>query len=341
MPSSPRPRRARRGSGQTTLADVAKVAGVTAITVSRAINSPALVSPTTLARVQAAVQRLHYVPNLLAGGLASTRHALVVAIVPTVASPMFAGTIDALDFSLRAQGLQLMVGLSGYSAQREDEILTAALSRRPAGIVLTGAMQPGEARERLAAARIPVVETWDLTDDPLGLVVGFSPAKIGAAVARHLHAQGARRLAILTGDDRRALLRADGLIRQARKLGVPDVPLLQVSAPTTVSHGRQGLSDLLAAHPEIDAVACSSDNLALGLLHEAQARGLAVPSRLRVMGFGDLPFAAAAHPALSTVRVDGAEMGRRAAEYILAQRQRPPRQEVIDLGFELIVRAST
>lgn len=336
------PRRVRRNTGNVTLADVAKIAGVAPITASRALAKPNLVSAETLERVRAAVERTNYVPNLIAGGLASSRSDLVVAIVPTVSSPMFAATIETLTDCLREAGYQMMVGLSGYSTAREDDILKTVLSRRPAGVVLTGAVHSAEGRRRLLAAKIPVVETWDLTPTPIGMVVGFSSEKIGAEVARFFHARGSRRVAVLTGDDRRARNRAEGFIQQAVALGLGEVPLLSVPAPSVIASGRAGIVELLRRHPEIDAVACSSDVLALGVLIEAQARNIAVPHDLAVIGFGDLNVAAAAHPALTTVQIDGAAIGRHAARYILDTIDgRPVKNHVVDVGFTIVQRETT
>lgn len=345
MASSSNPRadrRRRKRTGLATLDDVAALAGVSAITVSRALNTPEIVSPKTVAAVKSAVARVGYVPNLLAGGLASSRSNLVVAIVPTVGSPMFAGTIDALEETLRQAGFKMMIGLSGYSLDREDELLHAVLSRRPAGVVLTGTLHSADVRERLLVSKIPVVETWDLTTTPIGLVVGFSTERVGVDVARHLYQRGYRRPAVLTGDDRRAVMRARALVAEAVFLGLPEPLLHTEPAPTVMGSGRIGLGELLRRDPKIDAIACSSDTLALGVVIEAQSRGIEVPHRLGVMGFGDLNFASVANPPLSTVAIDGPAIGRHAARFIVdwAAGQKP-RERVIDVGYTIIPRGST
>jgi LacI family gluconate utilization system Gnt-I transcriptional repressor len=342
-PASPplRPRRARRGAGRLTLADVARIAGVSPITVSRALNSPERVSPETLARVQEAVARTGYVPNLLAGGLASSRSRLVAAIVPTISSPMFLETVHALTDTLAAEGYQVMLGESGYDGTREDALLDAIIGRRPDGVVLTGVMHSPEGRRRLAAAAVPVVETWDLTPTPIDMLVGFSHERIGAATAGYLHARGARRLAMICADDQRAGLRRQGFSEAAARLGLGKVPVRPVHAPTSIGEGRAALAALLGRADGPDAIYCSSDVLALGALIEARARGVRVPQALRIFGFGDLDFAAHADPALSTVRVDGAAIGRQAARFILdrvAGASEGPR--IVDLGFAIVPRAS-
>jgi len=202
-------RRTRRGSGAVTLHDVAKLAGVAPITASRALNTPGRVSAAVLKKVGEAVARTGYVRNRLAGGLASTRSHLVAAIVSTISGPVFVQTVKALTEALAERGYQLMLGQSGYIDSREDALLEAIIGRRPDGIVLTGITHSAAGRKRLAAAGIPVVETWDLTPTPLDMLVGFSHVDVGRAVAEFLRARGRRRLALVGGDDERAR-RLDG-----------------------------------------------------------------------------------------------------------------------------------
>lgn len=344
--SANRGRRGRRGTGSVILADVAKLAGVSAITVSRALNSPNRVSPDTLKLVRAAVARSGYVPNLMAGGLASSKSRLVAALVPTISGPIFLETIQALTEALEDSGYQMMLGQSGYLESREDALLDAIIGRRPDGIVLTGIMHSAAGRRRLLACGIPVVETWDLTPTPIDMLVGFSHERAGAAVAEFLHVRGRQKLAIVTGDDHRALLRRKGFIEAAARLGIRGagdgkIPTCYAPAPTTLGSGRMGLGTLLSQHPDADAVFCSSDALALGVIIEAHARRIAVPKRLAVVGFGDLGFAKDTHPALTTVRIDGTAIGHLAARLIVlrAAGGTVP-QRITDIGFSIVARAS-
>ncbi|MDM0045743.1 LacI family DNA-binding transcriptional regulator [Variovorax dokdonensis] len=333
------PRRARRGSGAVTLHDVARLAGVAPITASRAVNTPAQVSPEVLKRVQDAVARTGYVPNRMAGSLASARSRLVAAVVPTIAGPVFLQTIQALTEALADDGYQLMLGQSGYAQNREDALLDAIIGRRPDGIVLTGVMHSPSARKRLMACGIPVVETWDLTPTPIDMLVGFSHADVGRQVAAFFCAKGHRRLGIVLGDDERAERRLRAYEAESLALGLAPVQAEVVTAPTTLRSGREALARLLQRPEPIDAVFCSSDLLALGVLTEAQARGIDVPRQLAIVGFGDLEFAADVHPALTSVHIKGAEIGRQAARFILDRvEHRAEGPRVVDIGFSIIER---
>ncbi len=311
------------------------------MTVSRALNTPERVSPDVLARVTAAVRRSGYVPNRVAGGLASARSRLVAAVVPTLSGPVFLETVQALTAALADAGYQLMLGQSGYTDSREDALLEAIIGRRPDGVVLTGILRSAEGRRRLLAANIPVVETWDLTPTPIDMLVGFSHERIGQAVAAFLHGRGRRRPAVVAGDDDRARRRLAAFREAARGLGLADVEPVTVPAPTTLRSGRNALGQLLARPGGVDAVFCSSDLLALGVLTEARARGLAVPSQLAVVGFGDNEFAADLEPALTTVRIDGAAIGRQAARFVIDRAEgRTVAERIVDLGFSIVERAS-
>jgi len=334
-------RPARRGSGGITLNDVSRLAGVSAITVSRALNTPAMVSPEAREKVRRAVELTGYVPNLLAGGLASNRSRLVAALVPTIAGPVFLETIQSLTEALAGEGYQLMLGQSGYNNDREDALIDAIVGRRPDGIVLTGIMRSAEGRRRLLASGIPVVETWDLTPTPIDMLVGFSHEKVGQETARFLQARGYRRPAVVAGDDQRAAQRSASFSQAMAELGMAPVQVRTVAAPTTLGHGRAALADLLQADPRCDVVVCSSDGLAHGVIIEAQSRGLQVPRDLGVMGFGDLAFARDAHPAITTVRVDGTAIGRQAARFIVERAAgRPVEPRIVDMGFTIVERGS-
>lgn len=339
------PRRTRRGSGRVTLADVARVAGVSAQTVSRVLNNPQSVPPATLAHVRAAIAQVRYVPNRLAGGLASGRSKLVAALVPAIASPVFLETLEALTQTLAAQGYQLMLGESGYDDADEVELLENLISRGPDGIVLTRVVQSELARQRLAASGIPVVETWDLTEKPVDMLIGFSHEHVGAQVADLMVERGVRAPALISGNDPRARRRQKGYLRRLVERGLfqneVDVPVAEVNAPAPMGHGRRALRDLLSRQVAIDGVFCSTDMLALGALIEAKEHGMVVPNQLAVVGFGDLLIAPDTSPALTTVRIDGRRMGTLAAQLIIQRSSGAAVTErVHDIGFELVIRDS-
>jgi len=338
------PKRRRSKGTSLTLRDVARLANVAPITASRALNTPEAVSEEILQRVRAAVERTGYVPNLLAGGLASRRSRLVAAVVPTITGSVFLETVQALTDTLAASGYQMMLGQAGYAGSREDALLEAIIARRPDGVILTGIMHSTLARRRLVASGIPVVETWDLTPNPVDMLVGFSHEQLGAAVAHFLQRRGRHHVASITADDERAIRRHAAFAAAAESLDIAGGAVAQhvVPAPSTVASGREGLRVLLARAPGIDAIFCSSDMVALGVLSEAQALGIAVPERLAIVGMGDLALSRDLQPPLTTVRVDGTLIGDTAARYIMQRADgRPVEQPIRDVGFTIVERGTT
>lgn len=325
--------------------DVARHAGVSQMTVSRALRTPDKVAPTTRARIARAVAELDYVPDLVAGGLATRRSRLVAVIVSTLESSIFAGTVDALTAILREEGYAVLLGTSGYSRETEETLVRAALGRRPDGLVLTGDVHTVAARRLLRASGIPVVETWELPDEPLDLAVGFSNRQAGAAMVRTLHGLGYRRIAFLgtaIDDDRRGQLRRDGYRAALRELGLG--PPREVLLQTTVAgiiHGPTALDELLATHPDADAAFCVVDGLAAGLILACRRRGIAVPERLAVAGFGDFDLAQAAGLDITTVQVSGPAIGHLAGELLLARlRGETVETPTRDVGFSIVRRSS-
>lgn len=330
--------RSRAIAKAATLHDVAREAGVSLITASRALSNPRVVSEATIERVREAVRRTGYIPNLLAGGLKSRRSMTVAGLVPVISVPQFLPAVQALTETLDEAGYQLILGQSGYDHAREDKLVDTIVGRRPDGVVVTGLLQSARAREQLHRLGIPVVETWDLSDRPVDMVVGFSHLKVGSAVAGYFLGKGWQRLAIASGDDQRAAQRREGFLATVGR----EVPTALVPAPSNLALGRRALAELLEQDPHIEAVYCSSDGLAQGVMVEAMHRGLRIPQDLAICGFGDADFAAHLHPSLTTVHVDGAGIGRLAAQLIIDRcNGKAIAQPIVDVGFRIVEREST
>lgn len=329
----------RRASSSVTLHDVAKLAGVAPTTVSRVLNQPEKVAQKTLEKVQKAIDMTGYVPNLLAGGLASNKSHLIAAIVPSISNLVYAETIRHFSDVLRAEGYQVLLGEASYLEGQEEKLVAAILSRRPDGIFLTGINHSDYCRRLLISADVPVVETWDLTPTPLDIVVGFSHHEIGVAMAEFLWNKGYREIGLVTATDPRAMVRQKAFVETLQRLGAPEVVISHVGAPTSFELGRNGLAQLLDNGFKGEVVFCSSDTIAQGALAEIQSRGISIPDELALVGFGDQPYAAHTHPALTTIRFDRARIGRTAAEAMLARiNGQNVEQRVVDVGFSIVER---
>lgn len=326
--------------------DVARVAGVSVITVSRVLREPGRVAEPTRERVLAAIEATGYVPNLVARSLKSQRSGIVAAVIPSVTHSIVAEVVRGMTEVLDDEGLHLLLANSGFSPQEEEALVAAFLARRPDALYLTGTTHTPGTRRMLDAAGIPVVETGNLTPSPIDMVVGYSNVDAARAMTRALAARGRRVIGYVGQQGRDAIDRVrdrhagycEGL--RERKLAVRDA--LQVEVELSYRGGAAGLRELLAREPRVDAVFCTSDIIAVGVLFEAQRRGLAVPRTLAVCGMDDQEIASQCVPALSTVRMPRYEMGRRAAA-MLCGRLAGTAVDVraVDLGFEVVLRETT
>lgn len=334
-------RSARASTGRVTLAEVARRAGVSPMTVSRVINQPNTVSPEVQKTVRAAIDDLGYVPNLLAGALASSKTRLVAAIVPTLAHMMFATTVQIVADRLAAEGYQVLLGLSGYpETVREEELIRAMLSRLPDALYLTGTFHSAATRRQLKAANIPIVETWDLSRRPIDMAVGFSHSAVGEAVGHFLLTKGYETFATISAGDERALMRRDAFARTVERAGAETTNIV-TPAPTTLPMGREAIGKLIEQGFR-GAVFCSSDVLALGVVTETLSRGLKVPGDIGVIGFGDFDYAGNTTPRLSSVMVDRQKVADLAADALLARLNgRSVSPKVVDVGFRIVDRDTT
>ena len=319
-----------------TLEAVAKRAGVSPITVSRVVRQPGIVSDDTRQRVEAAMRELGYVPNMVAGSLASARTRSVGVLVPTIANSIFADTVQGLSEVLEPLGFTVILAQSGYDDVREEKMLAALLSRRPEAIIMVGAPATTAGAEMLRRARIPVVETWELPATPIDAAAGFDNHAAGVDVARYFARAGRRRLAFVGGDDRRAEQRWLGFLDAARAAGLDDPQRVLVARGA----GADAATVVLAEAPDADAVFAANDAYAIALLSAMRRADLLGPlgsaQPVAVVGLGDLEMGRLFAPALSTIRVHGVAIGRTAAELALD----PTRPRRVDLGFELVLRES-
>lgn len=330
-----------RGSS-VTMAEVGRLAGVSQVTVSRALSSPDKVSPETLQRIQDAIARTGYVPNAVAGALASRKSRLIAALVPSITNIVYASLLHAFSEIMRRHGYQIILSETGLDPAREEQAIAAHLSRRPDAMLLTGVHHSAGARRMLLNAGIPVVEVWDISDSPIDCCVGFSHAEAGQTAAEFAVAAGYRHAATVTAGDERAMRRRDSFVaRFGGRMGTV-VSGVDFSGSATLGLGRQALAQLLDGGMEKGTVLfCSSDQFAQGVLVEAGARGLRVPGDVAVIGFGDQDFAAMTEPALTSIRIDRQALGEVAAKALVERfGSGQGLSAVHNVGFELVRRAS-
>lgn len=332
-----------RASGRVTLADVARLAEVSPITVSRALRGERAVAPELVARVQAAARTLGYVPDPAARALASARSAHVALLIPLLTNALFVDVLEAVQRTLRPAGYQTLIGITHYDAAEEEQLLREQLLHRPAGLLVTGFDRSEAARELIASSGVPCVHLMETSAAPGVHSVGLSQAAAAAALTRHLLARGHRRIAFAAAQlDPRTLQRLEGWRRTLAEAGLHTPTLEWLNpAPSSLALGGTMFEQILGQTPAVDAVFFCNDDLAQGALLAALRLGVPVPGRIAVAGFNDLTGSDQMQPPLTTVRTPRGEIGRAAAAMLLKlMRGEPVERPALDLGFELVVRAS-
>ncbi|WP_222911561.1 LacI family DNA-binding transcriptional regulator [Pseudomonas sp. DNDY-54] len=330
------------------MADVAKLAGVSKMTVSRVLAGRN-VSEKTRKRVQEAIESLGYLLDASAGTLSSGRSEFIVALVPSLNSSNFADTVRGLNDCIRAQGLRLLLGDTDYHPEQEALLVRTLLRHRPLGVMLTGAAHLEITHKLLVQSKVPVVETWDVPGEPIDQSVGFSNTEAAAAMVRHLQGCGYQRIGFIGGAsslDHRGLQRREGYLQAVTALNMTPRVVAYGESPITMSHGGEAIRRLLAQWPDTDAVMCVSDLSAFGAIMECHRQGLRVPEDIAIAGFGDFEVSRHCTPTITTVSVDPYRIGWRAGEMLLAsaaaQRAGAPRpREVSVVNYQILPREST
>lgn len=304
-----------------TMADVARVAGVSPMTVSRAFKQDTSVSEATRGAILKVAEDLGYVFDSTASNLRSQRTNFVAVTIPSINNANFADTVGGLSDGLKERGLQILLGYTNYDIVEEERLIEQLLRRRPEAIVVTGGRHTERARRLLENAGIPVIETWDLPEAPLGHVVGFSNADAVRGMVDHFVARGVTRIAFIGGDadrDTRGTDRRSGFIAAMRAHGLDASRLIAAGAPPiSMREGADAMGRLLDSLPDTQAVICVSDLSAFGALTECQRRGVDVPGRISIAGFGDYEIGAVSVPTLTTINPFPREIGTRAAGLIV------------------------
>lgn len=334
----------RRAVRTVRLSDVAKRAEVGVGTVSRVLNRSAKVSAITRQKVLDAIAELGYRPNLVARGLAANRTGLIAAIIPEIGYTQHSEIILGMTDVLHANEMNLMIGTCGYLDGGELQVIEAFLDRRPDAIYVTGVRHTEAVRTALERSGIPVVEGGNLTDHPIDTVVGYSNFNASADLTRLLIDRGYRRIWHVTVNkdfnNGRVEDRLEGFQRATSTEGGLEVNVIRCE--NSFDGGAEAVRLVTASGVKVEALTFATDVMAVGGLLECQRRGIAVPERLAIAGFGDLAIARSINPPLTTVKVDRLGLGRKAAEIIVSRlKGNDHYSQIVDVGFEVVEREST
>ncbi|HRO15990.1 MAG TPA: LacI family DNA-binding transcriptional regulator [Paracoccus sp. (in: a-proteobacteria)] len=316
----PKPRR------PLTLRDVSQASGVSEMTVSRVLRNRGDVSPATREKVLTAARTLGYVPNKIAGGLASQRVNLVAVVIPSLSNLVFPDVLGGISAELEDTGLQPVVGVTNYAPAREETVLYDMLSWRPSGVILAGLEHSRVSRAMLEASGIPVVEIMDIDGDPIDTAVGISHTRAGAEMAGHILTAGYRRIGFIgthMPEDHRARKRLAGLEDTLAAAGVTLAAREFYQGGSSLAKGRELTERILAREPDLDFLYYSNDLIGAGGLIWAREQGIDIPGRLGLAGFNGVDLLDGLPIRLATTDARRLDVGRRAARIVAGKDPRP------------------
>lgn len=305
-----------------TLRDVSEAAGVSEMTVSRVLRNRGDVSVATRERVLQAARDLGYVPNKIAGALASKRVNLVAVVIPSLSNLVFADVLGGINSVLEKTHLQPVVGVTGYAPDKEERVLYEMLSWRPSGVIVAGLEHNDAARAMLRNAGAPVVEIMDVDGTPVDAMVGISHIRAGREMAEAILKSGYRKIGFLgtkLAEDHRARKRYEGFVSALTDAGVPLQEQMQYEGGSGLAKGREMTAELLDRQPDLDFLYYSNDVIGAGGLLYCLEKGMDVPGKLGLAGFNGVEMLRGLPKRLATIDSCRAEIGRNAAEIIVAR----------------------
>lgn len=319
-----------------TLRDVSEASGVSEMTVSRVLRNRGDVSQATREKVLEAAKALGYVPNKIAGALASQRVNLVAVIIPSLRNMVFPEVMSGISAVLEETDLQPVVGVTDYLPEKEERVLYEMLSWRPSGVIIAGLEHSEASKAMLKASGIPVVEIMDTDGTPIDCAVGISHRRAGREMARAILKQGYQRIGFMGTKmplDHRARKRFEGFTEALAKEGVEVADQEFYSGGSALAKGRELTRAMLERDPELDFLYYSNDMIAAGGLMELMAQGIDIPGRVGLAGFNGVELLQGLPRQLATMDACRTEIGTKAAQIIAARvaGEGEPEEKVIEL----------
>ncbi|MGF1734989.1 LacI family DNA-binding transcriptional regulator [Photobacterium satsumensis] len=339
--------RKRRSTGRATLADVAKLAGVGSMTVSRALRTPEQVSDKLREKIQQAVDELGYIPNKAAGALASGQSDTIAMLIPSMTESACCQFIGPFQSQLAKRSFQLQISYTGNALDQEENILTNILASSPAAIVLFGSERSAKGRKLLEACNIPVLEVNEITPLAIDLNIGVDHYQAAKIMTQQLIGQGFKNIGFIGGHGDQAILNKQLRGWQAGMLEgylTPD-HFLTSHEQASIELGAEGLAKLLLRERDLDALICTHENIAMGALFECQRRVIKVPTSMAITCLDGADFCQQSYPGITAIHVDYHGMATKASELLVGKIQGNETLAgpagSINIGFQLTPRASS
>ena len=315
-----------------TLRDVSEASGVSEMTVSRVLRNRGDVSAATREKVLTAAKTLGYVPNKIAGGLASQHVNLVAVVIPSLANLVFPDVLSGISAELDDTPFQPVIGVTNYSLSREEAVLYDMLSWRPSGVILAGLEHNRSSRAMLEAASIPVVEIMDIDGDVIDTAVGISHLEAGRQMAAEILGAGYRLIGIIgthMPEDHRAKKRLAGLEAALSQAGVPLAAREFYQGGSSLAKGVELTERILTREPDLDFLYYSNDMIGAGGLLWCREQGYDIPGKLGLAGFNGVDLLDGLPMRLATTDARRVDIGRRAARIVAGKEPRPEGDKLI------------
>ena len=330
-----------------TLKDVSKAAGLSLITVSRALRQPDTVHPDTRERIQKTIADLGYVPNLAARSLVSKRSDMIGVVVPILASSLFSDFAQGVTGALDTKGLRMLLAVSNWSPQAEEEAVRTFIARQADAIILTGFSHTQATRDMLARYDGPVVEAWNIAPNVIDCAVGFDNYAAAVEMTEYLIGAGYQNIVMVGGaalNNDQAADRTRGFVDAMKKAGRSTGPdmITEHENPATIESGGPLIEKLMQRPNPPDAVFFLAELPAQGAMLWCMSHGVRVPEDIAIAGFGDLSISSLLPVPMTTVRIRGRMIGERAAEQVFARLAGDESNPAVhDIGYSLQIRKST
>ncbi len=339
---SPKEKR-RKGTGKITLTEVAEFVGVSAMTVSRALRMPEKVNPELRDRIDAAVSQLGYVPNLQARNLASVHSDLILAVVPTFSSPGFLPVSEALQKVLTERGYTMMFMESGHDGQSEQKTFEKMLAYNPAAIIQFNIDTIESCTQLLANVDVPILEIGALNTHPVGMCIGVDYGKAVKQIVTHLADASLKNIALLCTPANNTMFRQllSGWNTAMLALNRSPHRVVTTHLPSTIATGVNIFKDMMITWGDLDALICTSDEMACGCMMACHSAGIKVPNTVAIASLGGGVLSTVCSPALTTVEFPWHDIGVKAGKALLELLNDKPGEKFIEIPSVLKVRAST
>lgn len=308
----------KRAHGNVSIYDVANLAGVSLMTVSRVVNNSDKVSVVTTLKVQRAIEQLGYRPNASAKALATSRTSTVGVVIPSMSNNVFTDVVSGIVDTFHGSAYSVQFANTYYDNARELEAIKLFASQRIGGLILAGIDQPPATKKLLKSLGIPIVQIMDVSSKPLDMLVGFSHSDAAGLAANHLIDCGYRHIGFLGAQmDKRTQKRRAGFVKALNASRNTTWCELTTTQSSTVSLGHELLKQLKQQQPALDAVFCNNDDIAIGAYFAAQQLGLRIPQDLGIVGFNDLDMVRVTNPAITSVQTNLRHIGDTSARMLL------------------------